>query len=100
MALTSATKIRNKKQTKVRCMRAQEKAVVALTFARMFNLIERNLHSLANGWKASTEIIADALAGAGRSAGRNTASPRRMARLDTMQVPEELADRRRQRCSP
>ena len=40
---------------------------------------------------ASTEIIADAFTGAGRSAGQKTASPRRIARRDTTHTPDALA---------
>jgi len=56
--------------------------------------------SSARAHNTSAEIIADALEGAGRSAGLKTASPRRIFRRDTAQVPEVCADRRRHRCSP
>jgi hypothetical protein len=44
--------------------------------------------------------MAEAFKGAGRSAGLNTASPRRILRRDTAQVPDVCADLRRHRCSP
>jgi len=54
----------------------------------------------ASASTSAAEIIAAAFAGAGRSAGRNTSSPRWITWRDSAQVPVRCAKRRRQRCSP
>jgi hypothetical protein len=60
----------------------------------------KNQASAGSAPTISAQIMADAFAGAGRSAGLNTASPRRILRRVTAHVPEVCADLRRQRCSP